>query len=87
MNIYIRNYLFLLFMSISLITTGVHAEEKNGDKNPRLSKTTGSPIRAWLNINNISTLIKNDGISDIDAAMANSGFEFPKGQAGSREKK
>ncbi len=79
MNIKIRSYLFLLFMSLTLISSGLYAEEKNGDKNPRLNKTTGSPIRAWMNINNISTLIKNDGISDIDASQTNSGFEYPKG--------
>ncbi|MCW8806255.1 MAG: hypothetical protein OQK56_07330, partial [Ignavibacteriaceae bacterium] len=39
----------------------------------------GSPIRAYLNLNNISTLFKNDGVSDINVAQAASGFVFPKG--------
>jgi len=43
------------------------------------SSEQGDPIRAYLNLNNISTVFKNDGISDIDVAQSNSGFVFPKG--------
>lgn len=75
------NFFILLLLGITFASTGMIAEDKNGNgnKSQSLTKTNGSPIRAWLNINNISTLIKNDGISDIDAAQANSGFEYPKG--------
>lgn len=38
----------------------------------------GDPIRAHLNLNNISTIFKNTGLSDIDVAQQNSGFKFPK---------
>ena len=73
---------FLLVLTLlftAFVVSDSNAEEK-GDKNKaKLNKINGSPIRAWMNINNISTLIKNDGISDIDASQSNSGFEFPKG--------
>ena len=39
----------------------------------------GEPSRAYLNLNNISTIFKNNGISDIDINEAGSGFVFPKG--------
>jgi len=42
--------------------------------NPQL----GDPIRAYLNLNNISTIFKNTGISDIDIGQSNSGFKYPK---------
>ena len=47
----------------------------------KTSATTAapSPIRAYLNINNISTVFKNTGVSDIDAQEQNSGLVFPKG--------
>ena len=41
----------------------------------------GDPIRAYLNLNNISTVFKNDGISDINVAQDHSGFVFPKGSS------
>jgi len=39
----------------------------------------GEPVRAYLNLNNISTVFKNNGISDIDVNQAAAGFVFPKG--------
>ena len=39
----------------------------------------GDPVQAYLNLNNISTVFKNDGISDIDVFQSSSGFVFPKG--------
>ena len=75
----IITFLFLLFCAALINTNSISAEGKGEKKVTELNKTNGSPIRAWMNINNISTLIKNDGISDIDASQSNSGFEFPKG--------
>jgi len=43
------------------------------------SSPDGDPIRAYLNLNNISTIFKNTGISDIDISESSSGFVFPKG--------
>jgi len=39
----------------------------------------GEPIKAYLNLNNISTIFKNTGISDIDPYEINSGFVYPFG--------
>jgi hypothetical protein len=45
----------------------------------RLRKTTGTPVYTYININNISTVLRNDGTADIDPTQTNSGFTFPKG--------
>ncbi len=70
--------LIALFLGVVLLVPALHAE---GDKSKgkALSKTVGSPIRTYLNINNISTVLKNDGTADIDVAEQNSGLVFPKG--------
>ncbi len=44
-----------------------------------VAKTTGTPSKAYMNINNISTVIANKGFADIDVQEQNSGFVFPKG--------
>lgn len=43
------------------------------------SSPQGDPIRAYLNLNNITTIFKNTGISDIDISESNSGFVYPFG--------
>lgn len=74
-----------IFSSLSLIIAlgfivSVYAE---GDKKEwkSLNKTLveQTPIRTLLNVNNISTVLKNDGISDIDRDEQASGVIFPKG--------
>ncbi len=45
----------------------------------QLHKPAGSPVYTFLNINNISTVYRNDGTADIDPAQQNSGLVFPKG--------
>ena len=42
-------------------------------------KTTGNPVVTFININNISTPIRNNGISDINVAQTLAGFTYPKG--------
>jgi len=75
----IRFFLFLLLGAV-LTTSQAFAEGAGGENGTSgINKSNGQPIRAFLNINNISTLIKNDGISDIDAAQANSGLIYPRG--------
>jgi hypothetical protein len=63
--------------------TGLFALQATAADNTKdrrgIMKVTGTPVRTYLNINNVSTVFKNDGISDIDAQEANSGFVFPKG--------
>jgi len=49
-----------------------------GNKSARLNKSLGEPVYTKININNISTWIKNDGETDINQ-NGNSGFVFPKG--------
>jgi len=71
---------FLLLLLGVLFTLGnIYAEggDKGGNGN-RLEKL-GSPIRAYMNINFISTIFKNTGISDINAGQDASGLIFPKG--------
>jgi len=68
---------FLFFISILLISSEQFAEGIKKEKNS-LRKIEGSPARTYLNINNVSTLIYNDGNSDIDPS-GNSGAIFPKG--------
>ena len=43
------------------------------------SSPQGDPKRTHLNRNNISTVFRYDGISDIDVAQSNSGFVYPWG--------
>lgn len=49
-----------------------------GDENIKFSKSKNYSSFARFNINNISTWIYNDGVSDI-SLVGNSGFEYPKG--------
>lgn len=73
-------FFLLLLLGVILTTSQAFAEGAGGEQGTSgINKSNGQPIRAFLNINNISTLIKNDGISDIDAAQANSGLVFPRG--------
>lgn len=44
-----------------------------------VQKTTGTPVVTYFDINNISTVLRNNGIADIDVQQVNAGFEFPKG--------
>ena len=64
----INLFITLLFLLCSMII----AQDKD---NPEL----GFPIRAYLNLNNISTIFKNTGISDIDPSEMASGFVYPFG--------
>ena len=71
------SFLLLAVLVFSFCVPYTHAE---GDKNKSktLNKVQGSPIRAFLNINNISTVFKNTGISDIDLAENANGLIYPK---------
>ena len=75
MNSKFSKFLFLFLISISLLG---YAEEGNKKDSKGLNKTQGNPVRTFLNINNISTQIYNDGNSDI-TPDGNSGVVFPKG--------
>lgn len=77
------NKLSVVLLSM-LLTIGFFASvyaEGEGDKNKNTQNkiTLGSPVRTYLDINDILTVIKNDGISDIDVNEQNSGLVYPKG--------
>lgn len=75
MNSKISKFLFLLFISVSVV---LYAKDGNKKDLKGLNKTQGTPVRTFLNINNVSTQIYNDGNSDI-TPDGNSGVIFPKG--------
>jgi len=60
------------FFFIALISSLAIAQNYT---NPKL----GQPIRAYLNLNDISTIFKNNGISDINIGEDASGFVYPFG--------
>lgn len=65
----------LLMISASFVLAKGDYANSN-DKQQSLNKTTGAPSYAKFNINRISTVFKNDGLSDLSAA-GNSGFVYP----------
>ena len=65
-----KNKALLFAFYIIAHSTGILAQQNNSQ--------IGDPIHAYLNINNISTVFKNTGISDIDILELNSGFKYPK---------
>jgi len=73
-------FLFTCALTVFFLSAQMPAKEKDGNKKSQgLKKTQGVPPRTFLDINNITTVIKNDGISDIDKNEANSGLVFPAG--------
>lgn len=79
MNIRRLTFIFSALLLITFIVTSVYAEGDEKNKNNTLNKTLGSPVRSYFNINDILTVFKNTGISDIDVNEANSGLVYPKG--------
>jgi hypothetical protein len=74
----IKTLLSVLLVAM-LFISNAFAEGDGSKKGNTLNKPMGSPIRAYMNINLISTVIKNTGISDIDALETNSGLVYPRG--------
>jgi hypothetical protein len=80
MNSKIIKLFLSLIVGVVFLTGGTLAEEGDGKNNSnRFNKPTADPIRAFMNINFISTIIKNDGISDINIGEDASGLIYPKG--------
>jgi len=71
MNSRIIKILLVFLFGAALMIGSAFAEGDGGNKKTRLNKPDGAPIRAFMNINNISTVIKNTGISDIDVGESN----------------
>ena len=79
MNSKIIKIFLSLLLGVALFTGSTFAEGGDGkDKSNTLYKP-GDPIRAYMNINFVSTIIKNDGISDINVGQDASGLIFPRG--------
>jgi hypothetical protein len=76
---------FLVLLSVMSAATATSAEsKKNGTKGnvpPAPAKVTGDPVATYININNISTVLRNNGTADINVQQTNSGFVYPKGSA------
>ncbi len=77
MNNKLVNLTLLLVLLCFYPTNSAVAEAKEGKSSVKsLSKVQGAPALTRFNINNVSTFIRNDGESDVNAG--NSGFEYPK---------
>ena len=75
MELNMKNYItkiFLIFFLFTSLSTAQKTNQSNRDAK------FGNPIRAYLNLNDISTVFKNTGISDIDEYEQSSGFKYPK---------
>lgn len=79
MNSKIIKLFLSLLLGVALFAGSTFAEGGDGkDKSNTLYKP-GDPIRAYMNINFVSTIIKNDGISDINIGQDASGLIYPRG--------
>ena len=77
-----------IIVLVLLLAGGMVSAGENGQRTPgnaQLSKTTGSPVYTFMNINNISTVYRNDGTSDIDVAQQNSGLGVPEREQEDRD--
>lgn len=74
-------YLIVFTLGVLLLSAPVNAESKDKKDGYALSKVTAAPtpVRTYLDINNISTVIKDDGISDLSYDEKSSGLVYPKG--------
>lgn len=77
MNIKLIRYLSVTLILLAF-SSMVLAKGTGERRSPTLNKTQGAPVYTKININNISTWIKNDGETDINQ-NGNSGLVFPKG--------
>ena len=71
--------ILLLLLGLFLSVGNVYAEGGDKGKTGNTFEKPGQPIRAYMNINFISTLIKNTGVSDINSGQDASGLIYPKG--------
>src|SRR5690349_16794030 len=69
-----RLFLVMLFPTALLFGAG---SRQPGQRLPQ--HVAGAPAFTYMNINNISTVLRNDGTADIDALQLNSGLVFPRG--------
>jgi len=79
MNSKTLKFILLLLLGTLFTLSNIYAEGGDKGKNGNTLEKPGTPIRAYMNINFISTLFKNTGISDINAGQDASGLIYPKG--------
>jgi hypothetical protein len=79
MNSKTIKFFLLLLLGTLLTLSNIYAEGGDKGKGSNTLEKPGSPIRAYMNINFISTIIKNTGITDINVGQDASGLIFPKG--------
>ncbi len=72
-----KHLFFLVIITTFLFGTFSYSQYKEDINNSAIEM--GDPSQAYLNLNNISTVFKNDGISDINAGGDASGFVYPFG--------
>ena len=75
------NYILVLAISLLFVTQTVTLAEggNNGRNKQKLQKVQTQVPFQFLDINNILTVFRNNGISDFDKDIANAGFVYPKG--------
>jgi hypothetical protein len=73
---YLRGTFVVLSFCLAL-GAKVREDRQQGASAPQ--KTTGDPVVTFININNISTPLRNNGIADVNVAQTLAGFVFPKG--------
>jgi hypothetical protein len=73
------NY-FIVFAVFALFVTQTIVKAEGNEKEKRtLQKVAQQNPATYVDINNIFTVMRNNGISDIDINQQNSGLVFPKG--------
>jgi len=72
-----KHLIYSLSLLLLLLSSLCYSQKPVTGDSP--SSPQGDPIRAYLNLNNISTIFKNTGISDINISENASGLVFPKG--------
>lgn len=69
---------FLILISLITFQPDVQAKgEISGKGKTQVNKVLGTPQATWFTINNVTTILRNDGMSDLNGQ--DSGFEYPKG--------
>ncbi|GIK59189.1 MAG: hypothetical protein HND39_05070 [Ignavibacteriota bacterium] len=79
MNIKNTNILILLLLLIVSFNISILSEDDKKNNSNTFQKPTDVIVRTYTDINNILTVHKNDGITDIDVNEQNSGLVYPKG--------
>ena len=60
-------------------TSGLAGVKRGSPAPVGAAKTTGTPVYTYMNVNNISTVLRDNGTADINPLQTNSGLVFPRG--------